>query len=370
MNSSCVDDAWPPIAKDKIEDVVLNLDDAPIDRWRSIAAPMSNDIASLINEFKHYLEEWSKYFKEIVVLLEWDLSIFVDKLPEPFRSEMIGISDATNIELGDIVLFNIMYEATALCTSIVAKTKDNEIIHARNLDFGIFMGWDVRNHTWSIEEKLKPLLRNVKFVKNGKVFYEMVSYVGYVGALTIMKNDIFSLTVNSRFDKFSESGMKGIIQWMMGDHSAMWNTLLSRQLAEMDLNYTEVKHKLATDKIVAPIYYTISGSNAKEGAVITRWPEEGHSDIVDIGTANYSSSFLLQTNYDHWKKPLFIDDRRTPGIFCMKQSGDTFNNSSLYNVLSTIPVLNKLSTYTVIMSAQTNQLISYKRKCPDPCYPW
>jgi len=22
--------------------------------------------------------------------------------------------------------------------------------------------------------------------------------------------------------------------------------------------------------------------------------------------------FLLETNYDHWKAPLFIDDRRTP----------------------------------------------------------
>jgi len=35
------------------------------------------------------------------------------------------------------------------------------------------------------------------------------------------------------------------------------------------------------------------------------------------------SWYLLQTNYDNWKKPLFIDDRRTPvyylfifGVLC------------------------------------------------------
>lgn len=29
--------------------------------------------------------------------------------------------------------------------------------------------------------------------------------------------------------------------------------------------------------------------------------------------------FLVETNYDHWKKPLFIDDRITPANKCMNQ---------------------------------------------------
>lgn len=29
--------------------------------------------------------------------------------------------------------------------------------------------------------------------------------------------------------------------------------------------------------------------------------------------------YLLETNYDHWKAPLFIDDRRTPVSFSSHQ---------------------------------------------------
>lgn len=30
--------------------------------------------------------------------------------------------------------------------------------------------------------------------------------------------------------------------------------------------------------------------------------------------------YVLETNYDHWKEPLFLDDRRTPAIKCMDKT--------------------------------------------------
>jgi acid ceramidase len=42
--------------------------------------------------------------------------------------------------------------------------------------------------------------------------------------------------------------------------------------------------------------------------------------------------FLLQTNYDNWVKPPFYDNRRDPGIKCMKQvalSSSSFRLGSL-----------------------------------------
>lgn len=30
--------------------------------------------------------------------------------------------------------------------------------------------------------------------------------------------------------------------------------------------------------------------------------------------------YVLETNYDHWKEPLFLDDRRTPAKKCMNQT--------------------------------------------------
>lgn len=71
---------------------------------------------------------------------------------------MKGISKATNIPLGklkellsfyveyvllalgEVVLYNIFYEASTACTSIIGQNENGQLLHARNLDFGLFMG--------------------------------------------------------------------------------------------------------------------------------------------------------------------------------------------------------------------------------------
>jgi acid ceramidase len=60
-------------------------------------------------------------------------------------------------------------------------------------------------------------------------------------------------------------------------------------------------------------------NNNKKGAVITR-DRKSAADVWRMGGAD-SGWFLVETNYDHWKKPLFVDDRATPAIKCMNQTG-------------------------------------------------
>lgn len=66
-------------------------------------------------------------------------------MPAPYGDEIKGIANATGVELGEIVLFNIFYEVFTLCTSIVAQDTKGNVYHARNLDFGLFLGWDLKN---------------------------------------------------------------------------------------------------------------------------------------------------------------------------------------------------------------------------------
>ena len=42
--------------------------------------------------------------------------------------------------LGEVVLYNIFYEASTACTSIIGQNENGQLLHARNLDFGLFMG--------------------------------------------------------------------------------------------------------------------------------------------------------------------------------------------------------------------------------------
>jgi len=39
------------------------------------------------------------------------------------------------------VLYNIFYEIFTVCTSIVGQDKSGKMYHARNLDFGLLLGY-------------------------------------------------------------------------------------------------------------------------------------------------------------------------------------------------------------------------------------
>ncbi len=100
--------------------------------------------------------------------------------PYPFNEELKGIADAADINLGDIVISNLIYDLTAyggifnyflnivskyflniififsFCTSIIATKQNGQIIHGRNLDYGY-------------SSYLKNATYLAKFVRNGEV---------------------------------------------------------------------------------------------------------------------------------------------------------------------------------------------------------
>ena len=140
-------------------------------------------------------------------------------MPANYVDEMKGIATAANIPLGEIFLYNVFYEFNAFCTSIVAEAPNGEIYHARNMDFGLLMGWDTGNDTWLLTEKLRPLIFTGVFTKNNQTVFQAVNFAGYVGVITGMKPQAFSLTVNERYS-LSGSGLSGILKWIMGEFSA------------------------------------------------------------------------------------------------------------------------------------------------------
>ena len=83
------------------------------------------------------------------------------------------------------------------------------------------------------------------------------------------------------------------------------------------------------------------------------------------------SFYVLETNYDRWKKPPFFDNRRDPGMDCMNEIGSTnLEFRTLFNLLSAKPNLNQLTTYTTLMSVESGKLESYKQYCEHPCTLW
>uniref|UniRef100_A0A8C7G291 Acid ceramidase n=1 Tax=Oncorhynchus kisutch TaxID=8019 RepID=A0A8C7G291_ONCKI len=241
------------------------------------------------------------------------------------------------------------------------------LIHGRNMDFGLFMGWDMKNRSWLITEKLKPLVVNIDFQRGNKTVFKSTNFAGYVGMLTGIKPHAFTLTMNERFSL--DGGYIGIVEWILGNRDGMWMSFLTRSVLENATSYEEAKNLLAQTKLLAPAYFILGGNQTGQGCVITR-SRVLSLDIWEI-ELKLGRWYVLETNYDHWKEPLFLDNRRTPAMKCMNQTTQAnISLKTVYDVLSTKPVLNKLTTYTTLMDVNKGKLESYIRDCPNPCMPW
>ncbi|XP_027060445.1 acid ceramidase-like [Pocillopora damicornis] len=363
-DQDCVTDAYPPSEREVPWEVV-NLDLPPEQRYNDLVSKRIDELKNLL----HYIKNFTSFILDgkLFGYIDTYLGPLAETLPDPYGKEIKGLATATNISLGEIVLYNIFYEVFTVCTSIVAEDKSGNLFHARNLDFGLFLGWDVKNDTWMLTEILRTLIVNIDYQRNGKTVYKTVSFAGYVGVLSGVKPGILTLTLNERFN--IDGGYIGIVEWILGMRNSKWSSFLTRDVLESATSFEEAKDMLANDKVLAPVYYILGGTKSGEGVVITRSRTECLNQM-SLNPAN-NTWFVLETNYDNWKPPLLIDDRRTPGRICMNKMGqEAVSFKGLYNVLSTQPVLNKLTTYTTLMQASTGKVETYIRFCADPCFPW
>jgi len=363
----CEKNLYPPTSGN-VSTYVIDLDKAPELRWQQLIVDKRLMLKNLIDTLKSYLLDWSPYFKYIIKFMDDDLGMLVETLPEEYRRELEGIAKYSQLPLGDVVLYNIFYEIFTLCTSVVAEDSNGNIYHGRNLDFGLFMGWNATAHSWLITDALRPTIVNMNFIQNGTILYKGVGFAGFVGLLTATKPGVFGFTINERFD-LKDGGYKGIFDWLEGDHSGNWLAFETRDLMRDSTSYDSAKSKLSSNILLAPAYFILSGNQSGQGCIITRT----RNSTLNIKSLDLKNGiwYLVQDNYDNWVQPPFYDDRRSPCIKCMDSiKGKNVATGHIFDVLSSKPMLNKLTTYTSIMQINKGSVETYVQNCPDPCWPW
>ncbi|XP_045391418.1 acid ceramidase isoform X1 [Lemur catta] len=317
----------------------INLDLPPYKRWHQLMADKAPELKVLMNSMKNMVNAFVPSGK-VMQIVDQKLPGLLGNLPGPFEEEMKGIAAVTDIPLGEIISFNIFYEFFTMCTSIITEDKEGHLLHGRNMDFGVFLGWNTNNNTWVVTEELKPLTVNLDFQRNNKTVFKASSFAGYVGMLTGFKPGLFSLTLNERFS--INGGYLGVLEWIMGKKDAMWIGFITRSVLENSTSYEEAKNILTKTKILAPAYFILGGNQSGEGCVITRDRKES-LDVYELDPKQ-GRWYVVETNYDRWKHPFFLDNRRAPAKMCLNRiTPENISFATLYDVLSTKPVLNKLS---------------------------
>ncbi|XP_004382838.1 acid ceramidase isoform X1 [Trichechus manatus latirostris] len=344
----------------------VNLDLPPYKRWHELMADKAPALRIIVNSLKNLVNAFVPSGK-VMQIVDQKLPGLLGPLPSPFEEEMKGIAAVTEIPLGEIILFNIFYEFFTICTSIVTEDKEGHLLHGRNMDFGVFLGWNINNNSWVITEELKPLTVNLDFQRNNKTVFKATGFAGYVGMLTGFRPGLFSLTINERFAM--NGGYMGVLEWILGKKDATWIGFLTRSVLENSTSYEETKNILTKTKILAPAYFILGGNQSGEGCVITR-DRKVSLDVYELNPKQ-GRWYVIQTNYDRWRNPFFLDDRRTTTKICLNQTTqEKISLPTIYDVLSTKPVLNKLTIFTALMDVTRGQFETYLRDCPDPCIGW
>jgi len=266
-------------------------------------------------------------------------------------------------------MYNIFYEIFTVCTSIVAQDPKGKIYHARNLDFGLFLGWDHLTHNWAVSSKLRKMVINIMWMKNNRLVFKSNNFAGFVGIYNGLKPNAFTLTANERFAL--RGGYVGMLEWLLGEYpDGKWMTWHARETMEQATSYQDAKQRLSTQPILSPVYYILGGKNPNEGCIITRSLNDTVS-VTNIDTSRANGWYVLETNYDPDADVLYLDDRRTPGHACMqKLTQEKVGFQGIYNVLSSKTNLNKLTTYTVLMQVDSGDFETHIQSCESPCWPW
>jgi hypothetical protein len=276
--------------------------------------------------------------------------------PPDYAAEIVGCANAMGVPLGWITLMQLGYELSEGCTSIVAQANDGTIWHARNMDFGIGMGFT---------STLKSSTCQVDFIKGGKLLFTATTFGGYVGVLSGAKPGGFSLTIDTRFYPEGISQLFYEIIAAIQEKNASLVAFLSRRTLENVNNWNDAVNSLSNGYLISDVYYIVAGVSANQGAVISR----NRTDAADVWILdNPTRWFEVETNYDHWNPPPWYDNRRDPANDHMNQLGQNqLSQITLLDILSQKPTLNLQTTYSIIAHPATGYYQSYARYCAYPC---
>jgi hypothetical protein len=137
----------------------------------------------------------------------------------------------------------------------------------------------------------------VHWQKGGEDVAFSTQYIGYMGILTGMRANGWGVSVNQRFSvEVPEVNM--IDTWLNGARSIgffLRDTLLSVE------SYAEMLPLLEKTWMDEPVYLTVSGIKAGEGAVLTRnrngTDESDHRGVWSLSPSD-GTWYRLETNFD------------------------------------------------------------------------
>jgi len=184
--------------------------------------------------------------------------------------------------------------------------------------------------------------------------------------LSGFKDKAFSVTIDTRFYPGGIGELFYEVVAAITEKNASLVSFLTRAVMQNENDYNGALRALTNTELIADVYYILAGVSSGQGAVISR----NRMNATDVWTLDVAGGrwFEVETNYDHWEQPPWIDNRRDPANKAMNAIGQkAISLDNMFKVLSTKPVFNLQTTYSMLSCPADGSYISYTRYCPYPC---
>lgn len=241
----------------KIEQIV-DLDKKPSERWHFLT-----NYKSEINEL---LSQYLNDFSEDEIISEGVNIYKNDIIPTEYLEEIEFIASISDFSANDVLVANLYYDVLKFyfgCTAFAVETTKG-ILHARNLD------WFSENNILSKYSMI------FDFRKNDRTIFKIVGWPGFIGALSGIKPNAFSITLNAVLSE-DEPIIAFPISFLIRD-----------TLAETS-NFQEAKKRLEKIRISSDCLLLLSGIKTNEYVVVERTPTR-------FATRVSNGKFIIVTN--------------------------------------------------------------------------
>ena len=252
----------------KAEEFTVNLDLAPEERWLFLK--------SLKTEVDELIECYLKDFEGEQLIFD-GIELFKDQIiNEDYLLEIQAIASFSKFNSNQILIANLYYDILKFyfgCTAF-AHNSGNSIFHSRNLD------WHTDNNLLSRHSKI------FNFTSNGKLLFKTIGWPGFIGTLSGIKPNKFTVTLNAVLSND-------------GPEIATPISFLIRDILTKANSFEEAKSSLENTTIASDCLILLSGINEKEIAVIERTPTRFATRKSDNGTAIVTNDYKILENFSN-----------------------------------------------------------------------
>lgn len=321
---------------------IIDLDEEPKKRWSTIIKDYKLECLEFINKMEKMVSSAS--FGSIVKNFIVGIAKVFEMLGlVMYKEELQGVANELGISTGKLILGQVAYEFFAKCSSIVVKHNDRNI-HYRTMDWGM--------------TDLSRLTVQLVFQRNYQTVFVATSWVGYIGIMTGMLPNKYSVSLNFRK---SDGTIFGNVKRLMG---GSWPIgYLIRWLLENEMSYNDACNHFRKASLVSPCYITLCNGNG-ESAIFVR-----DYDKCVIEKKQGHSNYLIQTNIDpdcedEEKDILWSIERKCLVKEIIRSNIKDWNKSTdiykdLKRSFNIHPLMNEITIYVCIMDPQKNKYINF-----------